>query len=202
MKLLSLIFVGLLSWAQVVGGAELADKPLSMFRDGDCGAVGYALFALLLAIGALMAAALNRVGRRGEAGVFVLAVVLLFVVLATPSLDSALHETGAAALLCLLFGYYAIQLVLAQSNWLYFHLCLPIALAPLLGLGYGPWQKGLIVYLVLVINIHWQLLPAIHSRPARARRRTPSLRRHVVYVVEPGRLWERRKRLDGTSCAM
>jgi hypothetical protein len=200
MKLLSLIFVGLLFWSQVVVGAELADKPLSMFRDGDFGVVGYTLFALLLAIGALMATALQRAERRGEARVFFLAVFLLFVVLATPSLDSALHETGAAFLLCLLFGYYAIHLVIAQSGWLYFHLALPVALVPLLGLGYGPWQKGLIVYLVLVINIHWQLLPPIQSRSARGRRRVPSLKRRVVYVIEPSRTWERRERLTGTSC--
>lgn len=202
MKLLSLIFVGLLFWSQVVVGAELADKPLSMFRDGDFGVVGYTLFALLLAIGALMAAALHRAGRPGEARVFVIAVLLLLVVLVTPSLDSALHETGAAFLLCLLFGYYAIQLVLAQSGWLYLHLAMPIALVPLLSLGYGPWQKGLIVYLVLIINIHWQLLPPIQARSARGRRRVPSLRRRVVYVIEPSRAWERRERLTGTSCAV
>jgi len=202
MKLLSLIFVGLLFWSQVVVGAELADKPLSMFRDGDFGVVGYALFALLLAIGALMAAALHRAGRRREARVFAFAVFLLTVVLVTPSLDSALHETGAALLLCLLFGYYAIHLVIAQSGWLYFHLAMPIALVPLLGLGYGPWQKGLIVYLVLVINIHWQLLAPIRERTKRGRRRVPSLRRRVVYVIEPSKMWERRERLSGTSCTI
>ena len=202
MKLLSLIFVGLLSWAQFVVGAELADKPLSMFRDGDFGVLGYALFALLLAIGALMAAALHRAERRGEARVFVLAVLLLFVVLVTPSLNSALHETGAAFLLCLLIGYYAIHLAIAQSGWLYFHLVAPIALLPLAGLGYGPWQKGLIVYLVLVINIHWQLLAPIRERPERSCRRVPSLRRRVVYVIEPSKIWERRERLNGTSCTI
>jgi hypothetical protein len=202
MKLLSLIFVGLLFWAQFAVGEELAVKPLSMFRDGDFGVVGYALFALLLAIGALMAAALHRAERRGEARVFVLAVFLLFVVLVTPSLNSALHETGAAFLLCLLFGYYAIRLMIAQSGLLYCHLALPIALVPLLGLGYGPWQKGLIVYLVLAINIHWQLLAPIRERPERGRRRVPALRRRVVYVIEPSKMWERRERLNGTSCTI
>lgn len=199
MKLLSVAFLGLLIWSQQVAGRELSEQPLSMFRDGDFRAVGYALFALLLAIGVLMINAKQRARHVGAAVVFGLALMLLLVVVATPSLH-AVHESAATGLLFLLFGYYAGLLILAQTGWLYLHLAVPIVLTPLLIGGYGPWQKSLIVYLLLLINIDWHLLNAMSPLRSRSHGRGPALRRRVVYVVEEGKSWPRREHL-GSSCA-
>ena len=199
MKLLSLVFLTLLAWSQMVVGDHLTDMPLSMFRDGEFRIVGYALFALLLAIGAIMVAALRRANRAADAAVFAFVLALLMVVVATPSLN-AWHEAGAALLLLTLFGYYAGRLVLARSSLLYFHLVMPLALTPLVGLGYGPWQKGIIVYLLLLINIHWHLFERNASQSRLPAGSAAAQRRRVVYVVEAGQAWRRRRRLGSTSC--
>jgi len=200
MKLLSLLFLGLLLWSQQVAGRELSERPLSMFRDGEFGPLGYALFALLMCIGVLMLHAQVRARHVGAVVVFGLAVMFLMVVVATPSLDAG-HDAAATSLLLLLLGYYAGLLILARTNWLYLHLAVPLLLTPLLAGGYGPWQKGLIVYLLVVINIHWHVLRDMSPlRPTRrpAPRREPALRRRTVYVVEPGKAWTRREQLGSS----
>jgi hypothetical protein len=199
MKLLSFAFLGLLVWSQHAAGRQLSEQPLSMFRDGEYRAVGYALFGLLLAIGILMLHAQVRARHVGAVIVFGLALVFLVVVVATPSLD-ATHDACATTLLFLLFVYYAGLLILAQTSWLYAHLAVPLMLMPLLAGGYGPLQKGLIVYLLVLINIHWHLLEGMSPLRHRERQRGPALRRHVIYVVEDGKAWTRRERL-GSSCA-
>jgi hypothetical protein len=197
MKLLSVGFLGLLVWSQAIVGPELSLRPLSMFRDGDYGVVGYALFAVLCVIGIVMLTAQRRAERYGGTAAFAIALALLLIVAATPSLHPV-HEAAAAVLLFTLFAYYAGLLILAERIWLYLHLAMPLGLVPLLSWGYGPWQKGVIVYLLLVINVHWHLLQAGTSQPHRAR--PAALRRRVVYVVEPGEMWGRRKQLSGSSC--
>jgi hypothetical protein len=195
MKLLSVTFLGLLIWSQQVAGRPLSDLPLSMFRDGEFGVLGYTLFALLLVIGVLMLHAQIRLRRFGAIVVFGLALAFLIVVVATPSLDAD-HNACATLLLFRLFGYYAGLLILAETGWLYAHLAVPLALTPLLAGGYGPWQKGLIVYLLVLINIHWHVLRSIpHSA---TRRRSPALRRRTVYVVETGKAWTRREQLGSS----
>ncbi|MCI0642888.1 MAG: hypothetical protein L0Y72_21455 [Gemmataceae bacterium] len=199
MKLLTLTFLGLLVWSQYLVGDPLASQPLSMFRDGDFRPVGYALFALLTAIGALPLLSHYIAGRYGSAAVFALGLGFLLVVVATPSLNP-LHEAASTLLLLLLFTYYAGALTAARSGWLFLHMAVPILLLPLLAWGYGPWQKGLIVYLLLVINIDWHVCGAWPS-PFGKRRRSRALRRRVVYVVAPGKSWNRHKHIGGASYA-
>ncbi len=199
MKLLTLTFLGLLVWSQNVVGDPLALQPLSMFRDGDFRPVGYALFALLTAIGVLPLLAHYCAGRYGSAAVFALGLGMLLVVVATPSLNP-LHEAASILLLLLLFAYYAGALTAARSFWLYMHLVVPILLLPLLAWGYGPWQKGLIVYLLLVINVDWHVCGAWPS-PFSKRRASRAIRRRVVYVVEAGKSWARRQGVGGASYA-
>lgn len=200
-KLLSAGFLGLLIWSQAMIGPELWRRPLSMFRDDDFGIVGYSLFAVLLVIGVLMFTAQRRARHWGGVVVFGEALVLLLVVAATPS-SHPVHEAAAALLLFSLFGYYAGLLLLTNKLCLYLHLLMPVALACFAGWDYGPWQKGLIVYLLFVLNVHWHLLPAgaLEDMASRQRRRIPALKRRIVYSIEPGETWGRRKQLSGSSC--
>src|SRR5205085_11197023 len=108
--------------------AELVGQPLSMFRDGERGWLGYLLFAVLLLISALYLRALVRADRAGEAAAAVLAALLLLVVAVTPSWG-AFHIVCSLLLLGLLFGYFALLLHRAEGPWLAaVHLAVPVAL--------------------------------------------------------------------------
>ena len=203
MKLAASAFFLLLVCAHLDGDpARLLHQPLSIFRDGDQAWLGYPLFLLLLAVGLLYAAALARARREAEATVSCLAVVLLLVVVLTPSFDGV-HNLASFALLLLLFGYYGLLLFRAGAFWLPLHLSVPFALAAATGLqSYGLWQKGFIAYCVLAAAVHHHLLarrPIDGLSPFRrpSRSTLPSKRRKV-YRLEPGRSWARRGAL-GTS---
>src|SRR5262249_40015410 len=154
-------------------------------------ALGYVLFALLMLIGAFPIATLLRARRGIEAGVLVLAALLLGVVAATPSLN-AFHEFCSLVLLGLLYSYYALLLYHWDGRWLWVHLPIPMVLVlATRAHSFGLWQKSLIVYFVLAANIHFHVLarwlPARAPVDRGAFRPGRSQRRKVVFVVEPGR---------------
>src|SRR6187200_346842 len=97
------------------------DKPLSLFRDGPRPALGYALFAVLLLVGALHLRLYWRAGRWRDTFSPAAALVLLAVVGATPSFD-ALHTIASFLLLGLVFVTYAGKLWAVSSPWLFAHL--------------------------------------------------------------------------------
>jgi hypothetical protein len=169
--------------------------PLSMFRDGPLWPYGYALFGLLQAIGALMALTLWRADRSFEAGVFMAGVLLLVVIAVTPS-DGGFHFLCSLVLLSLLYVYYAVLLRLAESRWRFGHWALPLVLAGATSFhSYGLWQKTFIVYFVLTIAVHHHFLGRWVPRNAAPRgwEPAPPLRRRVVYVLEEGSEWHRRR---------
>jgi hypothetical protein len=199
MKLVSLAFLLLLLHAH--GEVETADPlalPLSMFRDGAHGWLGYALFVLLLAIGGLYARALARSRKEAETSMAGCAVLLLLIVAVTAS-EGPLHVLCSLVLLALLYGYCAGVLCHARSPWLLGHLAVPFLLAWATGFhSYGAWQKCFIAYCVLAVTVHHHLLgqrparaePAL-PRPSLSRRGRPG--RLKVHSLEPGRAWTRRR---------
>jgi hypothetical protein len=196
MKLATLAFVLLLLSAHLAGdSAELVGQPLSMFRDGDQGWLGYLLFAVLLMISGLYLTALARVERLGEAAAAGLAAVLLAVVAATPSMGP-FHIVCSLLLLALLLAYFALLLHRAEGPWLAAtHLAVPVALVGATGLhSYGLWQKAVITYIVAVTAVHHHLLGA-PPRPRSRRRRASAAgpgRRPKVFQLAPSREWARR----------
>src|SRR5690349_21821752 len=96
---------------------EAWEKPLSLFRDGPYPVAGYALFALLLAVGGLHVRAYYRAGRVREAWPAAFSFVLLAAVAVTPSWGEA-HSLAAFALLAVVFTTYAGKLWAAGSPWL------------------------------------------------------------------------------------
>jgi hypothetical protein len=203
MKLASVVFLLLLLHAHGEGDRDdqLA-RPLSLFRDGSHGWLGYALFAVLLVIGWLYARALARSRKEVEAGLAGCAFVLLLAVAVTASWG-ALHLVCSLVLLALLYGYCAVVLHHARSPWLVGHLGVPVVLAVAIGFhSYGAWQKGFIVYSVLAVTIHHHLLrrpagtgPSLGS-PSPWRCGRPVARRKV-HEVQPGRAWVRGKPARG-----
>jgi hypothetical protein len=198
MKLASFAFFLLLLSAHGAGNLEeqLA-RPLSVFREGAQGWLGYALFAVLLLIGVLYTAALVRCRREGEAIVAGSAAGLLLTVAATPS-NGPFHLFCSLVLFLLLFGFYARLLSRASNVWLAAHLAVPAALVFATRFhSYGVWQKGFVGYFVIVAAVHHHMLgrwlgkvAPPDSRLAGWPRRPRKRRR--VYQLGEGQEWARR----------
>src|SRR5262245_56028611 len=155
---ISFAFVLLLILAHTLGDTDqLLAEPLSRFRDGQCPAVGYALFGLLGVIAALVNIASVRARREVEVLVFSAATFFLAVIAVTPS-DDALHGLCTFMLLALLYGYFALLINATNSGLLIAYVPMPVVLLAATGFhSYGLWQKILIVYLLVLINIHHHL---------------------------------------------
>jgi hypothetical protein len=198
MKLAVLAFFGLLVCAHGAGnGGSLVQQPLSMFRDGPEGWLGYALFAALLLISWFYTAALTRCRREAEADIAGLAGFLLLLVAVTPS-QGSFHILCSLGLLLLVFSHYGLLLYRAENFWWFIHLALPVALALATCFhSYGVWQKSLIAYLVLAAAVHHHLL--VRPRPQNpldfagmgGLRVGRPRKRRKVYQVESGREWAR-----------
>jgi hypothetical protein len=197
MKAASCTFQAVLLIAHHAGDpAELLGLPLSMFRDGPQGSFGYVLFGLLMLVGGLMIAILLRLRLHGHVFLFCLAALLLLLVALTPS-DGGWHLTTSLVLLGVLYTYYAVQSHAAGRAWLWAHLAVPsfLVLATQFH-SYGLWQKGLILYFLLAVNVHHHLLTQGLPRRFRTEARRPhrdvlGSRRRVVYVLSEGRGWSR-----------
>src|SRR5215207_437726 len=108
MSLLTVAFVGCLIAAHMMrGGVEALSLELSFFREGESWLVGYLLFGILFAQGALLIGRLVR-DPNEEASYSICCGVfgLLLVVAATPS-TSSVHLFASLAILGLLFLLYA-----------------------------------------------------------------------------------------------
>ena len=133
---------------------EYLHRPLSTFRDGPSGWVGYVLFALLLGMGAGQGWLFIRTRRYAGLIVPVLCFALLSFVALSPSFDSV-HIVASLVLLTLVFVYYAVRLYRAGSLWLFAHLAAPVVIgaAAVPILSYGVVQKSLILYFVFAVNV-------------------------------------------------
>ena len=209
MKLASLAFVTCLFFAHLEGDvAKTLSLPLSMIRDGASWWVGYLLFGLLLLIAGLMLNQLRRDDLAGDACLLGVVAAFLFLVAVTPSEDG-FHHFGSFVVLAVLFGYYAAILRTEGRAWMFGHLAVPILLLFVTQFhSYGLWQKSLIVYFLLVINVHHWLISRgrmtlsltnlLNQGRHRGRGKVPP--RQVVYMVDTSRSWSLKSpRSDLTS---
>lgn len=199
MRTATALFLVLLAAVHVLD-PESWDRPLSELRDGPFPLAGYALFGLLLAVGVLHVRVYRQAGRWRSAAVPVAALVLLAVVAATPSFDEW-HAIASLLLIGLVFVYHAGKLWLVSSPWLFAHLAAPVVILMISlysgSLSYGVWQKGLILYFLLAVNLDALLATGSLSLPGpddfRRRRKRP----RVAY--SPRVQWRRTD--DGRSAA-
>jgi hypothetical protein len=197
MKLAALAFFLLMFFAHVTDDFDLvAGQPLSIFRDGPRGWLGYALFAALLLVSVSYIKALARSRMECEAILSVLGASLLMLVAATSS-TGGFHLLCSLLLFALLFSYYGILLYRAEPIWLAAHLFVPIALALVVRFhSYGLWQKCFISYFVFLSAAHHHVLIAQlqeYKSSLAAARRGRSDKRRKVYRVGASREWARDK---------
>src|SRR5205085_5057965 len=124
--------------------------------------------ALLFLMGVGQVRAYRVLGHRDAVWVPVVALVLLTVVALTPSWDAD-HGVASLLLLLVIFVYYFARLYAADSPWLFAHVAVPVVvfLVTAATFSYGIWQKGLIVYFVVAVNL--DCLAAIPKPAARRR---------------------------------
>ena len=137
------------------------DLPLSMFRDGDQRYIGAILFLLLGGIGAIQVRKLLSLRAYAGVGTLSMAFVLLLIVALTPS-NGDFHQLCALGLLSLVGVYYTMWLRLEKPNWLWPHVMLTaVILSGAIFEAYGFWQKGFILYLLLLLNVQHSFLKHI-----------------------------------------
>jgi hypothetical protein len=197
MKVASVAFLVVLLLTHCAGDpARLLGLPLSMLRHGSLGPFGYLLFVLLLLIAGLMLSAFVRARMYGPLALFSLASFLLLLVAVTPS-TAVFHLLCSFVLLALLYAYFAAALRPAGLVWFWLHLSVPVILAGVTQFhSYGLWQKSLILYFLLAASVHHHLLthaPPAPTRAAGPRRSWVGRPRQLVFSLDAGRSWARRR---------
>ena len=154
MKLAAVMFFALLFHVhQVCSPYETLDWPLSAFREGECEAVGYALFGAIALVTAVYSVDLKRFKDPIEAVDTIGFGVLLLFVAVSPN-RWLFHRVSAFTLLGCAYVFFAIHLR-NNRRLMVMHLCAPIALAVVTGFqSYGLWQKALISYFIVAGTIH------------------------------------------------
>lgn len=152
MRLASIAFFLIL--AGLHGSEGTLSQPLSTFRDGPQRTWGFALFGLLTFIGLNWIWTLIRTRSTSELVGVVPALPLLGFVALTDSRDGW-HLAASFVLLGWMLLFFAAKLW-EEENWLVFlHLLMPIAIGLTIRFhSFGLWQKSLIAYFVVLINMH------------------------------------------------
>jgi hypothetical protein len=167
MKWASLTLLGVLATLHWLEGHEATALPLSMFRDGNHAWLGYSTFALLILMGVVLAHAAYRCRESLACLVYTVGSVMLVAIAATPSIHP-LHILISLLLPVMLHAFYLRLLSSVLGLWKFLHPSVPLLLALAVQFhSYGAWQKSMILYLVLLANIHYGLL----SPPVRGKKR-------------------------------
>jgi hypothetical protein len=171
-KLFGIAFAALLVCAHLADvQGDAYERPLSLFRDYEPAWIGYAMFALLVAIGLATVRTAFRAESEVHAGMYLLSTGLLAFVSATPS-DNEWHQNFAVVVMLVLFTYYAVVLYYRDAMfWLLFHLLTPSFMMWATRLdSYGIWQKGMILYFLAATIVHQGVLARQIPKRAKVRR--------------------------------
>lgn len=169
MRLASLAFVLILAGLSLQG--ELS-SPLSTFRDGPYRAWGFTLFGLLTFIGLTWLWTLIRTRSVSDLIAVAPALPLLGFVALTESMDGW-HVIASFVLLGWIMLFFSTKLWEEGSWLLLLHLFMPVVIALTIQFhSFGLWQKSLIAYFVLAINVHDLIRRCEHETAPRRRRHT------------------------------
>lgn len=199
MRLASLAFFVILL---LLHSSESAlSQPLSMFRDGPHRAWGFTLFGLLTFIGLKWIWTLIRTRRVSDLLAVVPALPLLGFVALTDSGDGW-HLAASFVLLGWMLLYFAAKLWEEENWWVFAHLLMPIAIALTIQFhSFGLWQKSLIAYFVVLINMHDLLNICEHETKPLSRPRRSSVSEIARQYYESGRGNPLQRQTDDESCS-
>lgn len=153
MRLASLAFVLILTGLHLRDPSELS-SPLSSFRDGPQRMWGFTLFGLLAFIGLTWLWTLIRTRSVSDLIAVAPALPLLGFVALSDSMDGW-HLFASLVLLGWLLLFFAAKLHEEESGLLFLHMAMPVVIALTIQFhSFGLWQKSLIAYFVLAINLH------------------------------------------------
>lgn len=185
MRLASVAFFLILAGLHLRDFSEgTLEMPLSMFRDGPSRAWGFTMFGLLAFIGLKWIWTLARTCRISELIAVTPGLLLLGFVALTDSEDGW-HLFASFVLLGWLLLFFAAKLWEEESWLLYPHLFMPVAIALTIQFhSFGLWQKTLITYFVLAINVHE--LVRVCEYETKPRRHRPSALKLTREYYEPG----------------
>lgn len=159
-KLLGIMFFVLLVGAHLADlQGNALDRPLSMFRDCQPQWIGYALFAVLIGIGAETTRTAWRLNCQVATLLYACFTGLLMLIAGTPSNDS-IHLFGTGVVLLAMFVYFASLLYQCDSFFcLMIHLLMPsvMLMAARAGSG-GIWEKSMIIYFMVATLVHQHVL--------------------------------------------
>jgi hypothetical protein len=159
-KVLATAFVALLVYAHAVDPqGEAYFRPLSTFRDFGPAWIGYALFGMLLAVGAGTARTAFRVQNEAQMAVYMLLTAMLAFVLATPSNDFYHIYMSLLLMAAMIISVGVVLWYNDSVFWFVMHLLAPTILMWGTRLeSFGVWQKGLILYFLAATIAHEGIL--------------------------------------------
>jgi hypothetical protein len=191
MKGASLALLGVLATLHWRAGDGATAVPLSMFRDGNHAWLGYSAFALLILMGVVMAHAAYRCGDFLTCLIYAAGTVMLVAIAATPSVDP-FHILISLLLPLMFHAFYLRLLHSVLSFWMFLHLFVPLLLLFAIQFhSFGAWQKIMMLYFVLLANLHYGLLPHPVAKTTR-KKSTPKINRDLERLIAEG--WIDRKR--------
>jgi len=125
-------------------------------------------------------------------------IVMLLAIAATPSFDP-FHVLISLLLPLLFHAFYLGVLYFELSSWMFLHLFVPLLL--LFGIqfhSFGAWQKGMMIYYVLLANLHYSVLPHPVGRKAR-KRSTSKINRDLERLIAQGWIDRRESGRPGSA---
>jgi hypothetical protein len=110
---------------------------------------------------------------------------MLIAIAATPSVDP-FHILISLLLPLMFHAFYLRLLHSVLSFWMFLHLFVPLLLLFAIQFhSFGAWQKSMMLYFVLLANLHYGLLP--HSVGKKARKQsTPKINRDLERLIAEG----------------
>lgn len=155
MRLASLAFLLILSGLHLASPSpEILATPLSEFRDGPFRLWGFVLFGLLIFIGGSWIKTMVRVRDPSDLLAVVPGISMLGFAAVTESWDFW-HLVCSLVLFGWLLLFFTLKLLEAESLFAFPQLMMPALLVLIVrGHSFGLWQKMLIVYFVIAINIY------------------------------------------------
>lgn len=159
LSLVSVVYLLMMLAGHTVAGWSFSlAVPISPWREGPYAVFGYAYFGLLFVASLLLQSLLVSGRQTFDIAMSRIIMMLFLVVMVTPS-QAFLHRYASLIMFTLLIAYYSSVLYRWHYRWFMLHMCILILLTLATAWhSYGFFQKTLVLYLLVLMNVHgWWL---------------------------------------------